>query len=1249
MVLKKKKEIQVDALVLDDPILEELLSFADAEGQNLASLLLRCVQLTDGVQQINCIKQIMPLLIKLSEESECSPMLCCCLDALVVMYFSVDSKNPLKRVMSSSLNALPDQFKAEAVYRFTRHLREELGRTDAHLFRNVINNLASCMDNFSIGTACVTDVFIEVLQFLQKSMHTFQDQNRKLHGNRIAQTQSMHDLLMAVKVSMVLAQKIQANVQEYLQRDPDSAVWHSMSGMLRCLMSVFLDEGLLQNIQSTSGLAVILYTKIMLNPTEKLPGLVSDLLLLHPAEWGHAPDWFVNSWRNLCKEVPSDSVLLFLCQGALAMLEWRNGNMGRNGEKLFLDILMVLLTLSSRLKDSSLAMSVSRILAMWTTSALDVLGSCSQDLKESLDGNADALRKLLDYVYTHWEHPLDAVRHQAKAVFKNLLQIHRLTLDGADVKSDPFFSQLLGSLLSLEWHRKGKYASLACLVECVGVESILTMDRTIPAQVLDVMSDQSFAPYASNLLETMFMNHRHQLASTSQKEFWIAQWHATWVSPLLLILCEGNPDKTTYIIDYYLPKLLKCNPESVHYMVKNLQSSASTNVGSCTSRGALGALMACLRTARAHGHLTFTDNFVWREAVSTGLIKQGLVHRHDQVRIDALGLLCESHRSTEIVSMEEMEMIKFCIGYNLNSQSPSVRQQICCLMKKLFCRIQESSQVLYKLEQNVNKPGTVDNGDLVVWDPSVILQQYKAFMLSISEGLFEALFPGSSHTTRFCALTILGSIAEIFSVPEGPCQQVFQLAEAVTGSQVQGLLECFTNSFEEVKRLAFELLRKLPDAVVYRQDAEQLTALLQAALDLSTSTKHFDCVTASYLLNFLVHHEELTAALCTCTSHQQPVLQLHLDQSEGASRTEKNTLVVVCCLLGSLENEISQAEKSLLQASARFPMYGRVRCIIAALEQLPLGNLALVTQWRRTVSRLILMCYRLSAVVSPVVHSSSPEGLIPMDTDPETAAQLQMILTEIQPRDTNDYFIQARLLQAHHELDFQRLSEEHEASESLCTDMKVEEGQNSCVTAQMVLVCCWRCMKEISLLLGMLCQLLLLQTVPASAQGLITVEQVKEIGDYFKHHLLQSRHRGAFELAYVGFVKFTEMLIRRGRRAAGASRCSGVPTLGNIEELLRRMQGAAPITPDVSPLRMPGLAETGGIPLGPDTTLSPEVRALSPPPRTTSSPRGEETPKTGAVQSLEADDITSGSMAMEIPGQGFSEEDSGQLQPWEEV
>lgn len=38
--------------------------------------------------------------------------------------------------------------------------------------------------------------------------------------------------------------------------------------------------------------------------------------------------------------------------------------------------------------------------------------------------------------------------------------------------------------------------------------------------------------------------------------------------------------------------------------------------------------------------------------------------------------------------------------------------------------------------------------------------------------------------------------------------------------------------------------------------------------------------------------------------------------------------------------------------------------------------------------------------------------------------------------------------------------------------------------------------------------------------------QVEGVGLYFRQQLLQSRHRGAFELAYVGFVRLTDMLCR---------------------------------------------------------------------------------------------------------------------------
>ncbi|NXK12759.1 THADA protein, partial [Herpetotheres cachinnans] len=1113
MVLKKKKkEVQVDAFFLDHQKLEKLRGFSKAEEQNLASLLLHCAQLSNGIQQIQCIKQIMPLVKKMDPNSACDPMVKACLDILVETYFSLGIKNPLKKVLASSLNGLPEQFMTLAVQSFVCCLREELKTTDIYLYRKVLDNLASCMEDFSLGMMTLNILF----SFLQKSLLDIQEENRQNHGNRIVQTRLMHDLLIAIKVSMMLVQKLEDNIHGSLWKHHESFVWQSMCSLLKSSTDFLMDATLLQTVQTASGLAVILFTKAMYEPVEGLPSLLSDLLL-GSVKHTDVPEWFVSNCGTLCMEELPDSVLLFLCHGALAMLEWKNGSMGENGEKLLLDVASVLLSLSSELKESSMATSLSRILAIWTNSALAALISGSPNLKIKLNGNSDVIGKLLEYIYTHWEHPLDAVRHQTKLIFRNLLQIHRTTITGSNEKSDPFFARLIKRLLSLEWHVKGKYASLGCLVECVGIENILQLDRTIPLQILDVMSDQSLAPYASDLLETMFTNHKAHFTLSFQESTWIDQWHDIWVSPLLVILCEGNHDQTTYIIDYYLPKLLKCNPDSLGYMIRILQASADANLGSRSARGALGALMACLRTARAHGHLEFS-NIMSNGLVSTECIKQGLVHQHNQVCIDALGLLCETHRSTEIVSMEEMQLIQFFLMYNLNSQSPSVRQQIGSLLRKLFCRIQESSQVLYKLEQNKTKQELLENS--TKRHPLGILQQYKDFMSSVCDRLFEVLFPGSSHPTRFSALTVLGSIAEIFSVPKGQAQ-VFQLDQEIDSTRVQTLIQCFASTFEEVKALAFGLLMKLHDVAFKLQDCENLGLLFQAAMDLSTSTKPYDCVTASYLLNFLVHHKGLQHICLEQWVEHNP----QMDEDTSVSAVEKNTLAVIKLLLANVHEEIFRAKKSLLQAAASFPMYGRVHCITGALQQLPFNTLTLVAEWKEMVARLILMSYKLSAVVSPVVQSSSPEGLIPMDSDSESAGRLQMILQEIQPQDTNDYFMQAKILKEHCKVESEKLAD-HRPMENTCTEMRGKERQTCDVTAQMVLVCCWRSMKEVSLLLGTLCKLLPSQATCEPADALITVEQVKNIGDYFKHHLLQSRHRGAFELAYAGFVQLTEMLSR---------------------------------------------------------------------------------------------------------------------------
>lgn len=72
-----------------------------------------------------------------------------------------------------------------------------------------------------------------------------------------------------------------------------------------------------------------------------------------------------------------------------------------------------------------------------------------------------------------------------------------------------------------------------------------------------------------------------------------------------------------------------------------------------------------------------------------------------------------------------------------------------------------------------------------------------------------------------------------------------------------------------------------------------LQCLLRAALDLSTSTKPFDSVTAAHLFNLLLHQQYLQDALLICIQNQHISLQppaLNQSQASEASVLEQNML-----------------------------------------------------------------------------------------------------------------------------------------------------------------------------------------------------------------------------------------------------------------------------------------------------------------------------------------------------------------------
>ncbi|XP_047459692.1 thyroid adenoma-associated protein [Mugil cephalus] len=1140
----KKKTARVEAVALGEEELNKLLASLSVDGcedevSQVAQTLQSCLEQTEPVQQIQLVKKAGSQLEALSAEQTDSVLLDACLHTLALVYTTLPAKNPLRRAIASAIGSVPAWLHERTVNSLSSCLSDCMSAPSSDQHPHVINTISACLDGFPLGGRCINKLLHEVLQFHHKVLSEYLHQNSGLAGRHIAQAQLMQSCLAAVKTSMLVIQRNQDSLVVALQAQKDpQRLEDTLGSLLGCYVRILTDEEFIQSVQSTAGMAVVLLIRSVMGSGDEVASVVCSLLRGSVEGLDSAPQWLKQRCVGLCTGGRLPGVSLYLCHGALAMLGWKGALPGPQWEQLLLLVPTMLLDLDVSIKESSTAMVVARVLTLWSGAALDCLQGetrpCPPSLQQSLSGGSELQRRLLEHIYSHWEHPLDGVRHQTRSLFRNLLLLHQQTTN-SDPTGDPYITDLTRNLLGLEWHMRGKYGSLGCLVELYGAGHLLDIQPQLPTCLLGLMGDQTLAPYASDLLERLFVSHKAQLMSgagagaaeaAAKTEDWMERWHRTWVTPLLHVLCRARLDQTTYILDYFLPKLLRCSPSSLAHMVHALQDAPACSAAPSGSRGALGALMTCLRAARAQGVIPSSEEGLWGALVPLSLLQQALIHKHDQVRMDALGLVCESHRSTEVLTAQEMDLVRHFLPPNLNSQSPGIRQQTVSLMKKLLCRVKDSTQLLQK---RLIQERDQDQKDR---DQSTLLL-YKEFLRWMCVKLLEVLIPGASFSKCLTSLHLLGLLGQLFTFGTGP--DVFALGEVVTSAHAQNVLYCVASNFLEVKQLASVLIRQLPPSAVGLQEPERMRRVLQAALDLSTSTKPFDSVSAAHLLNLLLHQPDLHQALLHCAQEQGLDFQPPSPPAQASEKLtlELNTLAVVQFLLRCLQSEVSRAESSLLQAAGSCPLYGRAHCITAVLQHLNTETLSQTEQWRSLVSELIAVCYRMSDVVSPVVQSSSPEGLIPMDAD---STGLQNILQEIQPRDTNDFFHSARELDTHQ-------GDDH--TESQTTQAPVDTGgEGYRVTAQMVLVCCWRSMKEVAMLLGQLCQSLPLHyanntTTTTTTNnkearahtGLITEEQVEGVGLYFRQQLLQSRHRGAFELAYVGFVRLTDMLCRSGSQA----------------------------------------------------------------------------------------------------------------------
>lgn len=249
-----------------------------------------------------------------------------------------------------------------------------------------------------------------------------------------------------------------------------------------------------------------------------------------------------------------------------------------------------------------------------------------------------------------------------------------------------------------------------------------------------------------------------------------------------------------------------------------------------------------------------------------------------------------------------------------------------------------------------------------------------------------------------------------------------------------------------------------------------------------------------------------------------------------------------------LDDGLAVATASLLQAARYNPMYGALLAIRHLLLQIDFKNIAKTEcdDWRQFFHRIIQKCKQLTDVVAPIVNRSAPEGHLPNDLN-----------------DISNYI---------------------NGKECAISQIKV--------TPQIMLVCAWRTVREASLLLGDIA--LRIPIIPsqcgASTNGLISVDGLLAIGSHFQQLLAETKHRGAFEQAFVGFSK---LCVRLWRSNEPQLHLCPMKWIGKLAAII---SGEVPIdeaSPELDVTKLCATRRSAGIPFMVQALVTSEVQVCS--------------------------------------------------------
>ncbi|KAK4882973.1 hypothetical protein RN001_006292 [Aquatica leii] len=677
--------------------------------------------------------------------------------------------------------------------------------------------------------------------------------------------------------------------------------------------------------------------------------------------------------------------------------------------------------------------------------ALTMLSSHLQSLHITEIENV--FNEYLEYLNIYIDNVPDVVKNNSLTILKNLIK-------AAEMSTKKGYNVIK---IIMDWFKNlsrcsSFYTVMVTLSSEIGCKTIFNENPDLVKHMLDNLSIPANAANILNSFEKLMSNHRKDVQSKTE---WIDYWAKEILSHLQK---SSEPD---VFINLFVAAF-KVEPDCLSVLTQDRMLQTDSE---------LLALLGCIHFVRRTGLPLDMSNYLstseecWRQLLDYKVFDVLKTHLHDEIRILTLGVIVDSHSSTEVFTEWELNYLVDYLYYNINVPNANFRQKLVSYSKKIMQRLndvivshQNKIETANKCKQHELKEKLLLKVKLV----SVpILNYYSRFWESLFNNvLLPGLYPDSNYLRKSTSLEILTMSKNYLSKLE-----YAKLWDDQAISNLKYIVDCDT--YEQNKKSATDLLMEFPSTCLNFHTKENISSYIDKCLSLAINIKPMQTISAAYMLNVCLRAPNVRTILLDKLQR----VDIHLCDvgSQNQIWTSDTSYLMLLLLHAELSVCLTIAQQNIHEGATSKPIHGLIFCVRHLLNNTNLNDKSKLPHWRVFCHDLIKICLELTAIVNTIVCNDSPEGYLPDDS--------------------------------------------------------IINQTDGTATAQMITVYGWRATKEISLLFGDLAL-----NAPfcygAECEGLIDEQQIMIMGEYFFDLLINTKHRGAFEQASIGFRNLCTRLWR---------------------------------------------------------------------------------------------------------------------------